>query len=141
MSSSEQRTPAMLPTRYVNERSGQVLAPREFWALAGRYRIAGTRMQMGASRTRGSAAALDPDGSWWVPDTVDAAGLAEAKAMHARFAWWKEHERDISVIPELPDSDLKLFRLLADIRCDNDVMSAAAAELHRCGIRDYEIAV
>lgn len=95
----------------------------------------------GASGTRGSDAALDPDGSWWVPDTVDAAGLAEAKAMRAHFAWWEENKRDVTVIPDLSDRALKHFRLLADIRCDNAVMRAAGAELRRRGIWDYEIAV
>jgi hypothetical protein len=130
-----------LPERYVND-SGQSLSTREFWALVDQCRQSGRPMR--ATRDAGmglSGAWLDPDGTWWRPDSMTGAELAAAQARHERDTWWQAHQRDISVIPALSDQDLILFRLLADIRADVPAVNAAAAELWQRGIRDYPIAI
>jgi hypothetical protein len=125
----------MAMTKYVNGSTAEVLDGPEFWALVDRCREAGR----GLSYSRG--AFREQDGTWWHPDGMTPAELAERQAAHGREVWWEGRKQDTSVIAELGDEDLKLCRLLADIRADATVIGAATQELWRRGIRDYPVAV
>jgi hypothetical protein len=125
----------MAMMKYVNGSTAEVLGGPEFWVLADRCREAGR----GLSYSRGAFRA--EDGTWWCPDGMTPAELAERQAAHERDVWWEGHKRDTSVIVGLGDEDLKLFRLLADIRADIPVIGAATQELWRRGIRDYPVAI
>jgi hypothetical protein len=115
--------------------TGQFIEGPEFWALVDRRRDSENRLHYSRGAFRAD------DGTWYWPDDMSPAERAQVAGSRQSDLWWEEHERDTSVIPELSDSDLKHFRLLADIRADIPVMDAATQELWRRGIRDYPIAI
>ena len=121
--------------RYEIGASGRFIESRDFWPMVDREREAGRKIGGSAGWFRFA------DGTWYWEEGTSVAERAEKVAEWRRDCWWQEHKRDVTVIPELSDSDLKLFRLLADIRADIPVLNAAADELRRRGIRDYPIAV
>lgn len=115
--------------------TGQFIGSRDFWRMVDRERKAGRQVGGPGGWFRFT------DGTWYWEQGISVADRAEKVAQWRRDCWWQEHERDTSVIPALGDSDLKLFRLLADIRADIPVMDAATQELWRRGIRDYPVAI
>lgn len=114
---------------------GRTLPAPAFWALVDEHRE--TRQNMSWH----DGAFSEPGGCWWWPDDMTPADVDQRREAAARFQWWEDHKRDITVIPDLSDSDLIHFRLCADIRADSPVVNAATAELLRRGIRDYPIAI
>jgi hypothetical protein len=122
-------------TRYEVGSSGQFIGSRDFWALVDQRRHTANRLHYSRGAFRSD------DGTWYWPSEMPQAERAQLVEAHAGDLWWEEHKRDTSVIPGLSDSDLKHFRLLADIRADTPVMNAATQELWRRGIRDYPIAI
>jgi hypothetical protein len=115
--------------------TGRFIDSRDFWPMVDREREAGRAVGGSGGWFRFA------DGTWYWEENMSPADRTEKVAQWRRDCWWQEHERDTSVIPELSDSDLKHFRLLADIRADIPVVNAAAQELHRRGIRDHPIAI
>jgi hypothetical protein len=121
--------------RYEIGNTGHFIDPRDFWPMVDREREA--MRPVGGSGGWFRFA----NGTWYWEEGMSGADRAEKVAQWRRDCWWEEHKRDTSVIAELGDSDLKLFRLLADIRADIPVIDAATRELWRRGIRDYPIAI
>lgn len=122
--------------------AGAKIESRDMYAMLDGARESGHRFTWHASPGRSADGAYrSPQGEWHWPEDWSEQDRAQVTARHEQATWWEDHKRDVTVIPGLSDSDLIHFRLLADIRADIPVLSAAERELHRRGIRDYPIAV
>lgn len=122
--------------RYENGTTGELISSPDFWALVDR------RREEGKNRLRYSYGAfIAADGTWYWPENMNQAERDRITHARERDLWWEKHERDPDVIPDLSSPDLKLFRLLADIRNDIPLINAADDELRKRGIHDFPIAI